>query len=109
MHTLFVHGNAQLLARATGKLAGHLHTVLHRHSLGFDRIRKAYADRNEGAHIAGSHTRVLSVVLGHVDQLISDTASVQCSLNHRLLVTHERIHGSVGRSARIHIQNRAAR
>lgn len=51
---------------------------------------------------------MLSMLLGHINQVPRNTASVQRSLHNALLVSNERVHGSVGGLTRINIQNSAS-
>ena len=105
---LLLHGNAQLLGGAAGELARNLDAVIHRHTLRLTPRSSSYTNRHEGAHIASTHSGMLAVLLGHIDQLVGDAAGVQSTLDDALSVTHEGVHSSVSGFARIDIQHSAS-
>lgn len=61
-------------------------------------------DGDEGADIASSHTRMLTVVLSHINEFLGDLASVEGTLHDGIGRTNEGVDGSVGGLASINIK-----
>ena len=102
-HSMFTSGcrvaviedwNAELFRCQTPKFVCTVYTILHGGPL--------YGD--EGADVAGTHTRMLSLVITHVDPLGGNFARVDCPAHNRCRATNKSVHGAVGRLPRIDIE-----
>lgn len=97
----------KLLSSTAGEVTRNFNAVIHGHTLYITHSYLKYTNRNERANIASTHSEMSTVVLGHINEFISNTASSKSTFNNALLVTNEGVDSSVGRLTRINIENGA--
>ena len=86
--------NCKFLCYTLGKGSSELGTFL----------KSDTCNRDKRAHIGSSHTRMLAMMLTHVDQLGCPLDAAESSFHHCLRFSYESHNRAVGRRARIYIE-----